>query len=163
MRYRGAEETACLPSPLSLMQAFNVVVNATTFWTRLALAVLATWRITHLFASEDGPLYIIVRIRRRLGASFAGSLMDCFQCLSFWVAAPMAFFVTRKPVELLFTWLALSGAACLLERLGNEPVVIHQVSETSAGGFESGLLRSETNGAQATDTDTVNSVRKSTE
>ncbi len=163
MKYGGAEATACLRSPLSIMQAFNVAVNATTFWMRLALAVLATWRITHLLASEDGPLDIIVRIRRRFGVSFAGTLMDCFQCLSFWVAAPVAFFVTRKPAELLFTWLALSGATCLLERLGNEPVMIHQVSETTTGGSENGLLRSETNGAQAPDTDTANSVDKSTE
>lgn len=91
---------------------------------RFILAVLATWRITHLLASEDGPWDLVVRLRARLGRSFAGRLMDCFYCLSIWVAAPIAFFVTRTPMQLVVTWLALSGAACLLERIGQQPVSI---------------------------------------
>ena len=91
---------------------------------RFVLAVLATWRITHLLASEDGPWDLVVRLRARLGRSFAGSLMDCFYCLSVWVAAPMAFFVSRNPMELVVTWLALSGAACLLERIDQQPISI---------------------------------------
>jgi hypothetical protein len=46
--------------------------------------------------------------------------MDCFSCLSVWVAAPLALTVTRRPREALGTWLALSGAACLLERAAEE-------------------------------------------
>lgn len=88
------------------------------------MAALATWRITHLLAKEDGPADLIVRIRKRLGSGWAGRLMDCFHCLSFWVAAPMVFFVGGEPLELLLTWLALSAAACLLERTAPEPVVI---------------------------------------
>lgn len=90
-------------------------------WLRAVLAVLATWRVTHLLASEDGPGDVIVRLRRWLGDSFAGALMDCFYCLSLWVAAPAAFFVARQPLELVVTWLALSGGACLLERIGQAP------------------------------------------
>jgi hypothetical protein len=105
-------------------------MDVTAFWIEFALAVLATWRLTHLLVSEDGPADVVVRLRRRLGAGFAGKLMDCFQCLSLWIAAPMAFFVTRRPLELLLAWLAISGAACLVERLGHEPVVVEQVSET---------------------------------
>jgi hypothetical protein len=30
---------------------------------KFVLAVLATWRVTHLLASEDGPADIIVRYR----------------------------------------------------------------------------------------------------
>ncbi len=99
------------------------------FWIRFVLGVLATWRITHLFVSEDGPGDLIVRIRRRLGRSFLGRLMDCFQCLSIWVAAPVACFVTRSFPEAVMVWLALSGAACLLERLGQKPVIIEPISE----------------------------------
>ena len=86
-------------------------------------AILATWRVTHLLALEDGPWDVIVRLRLRLGRSFAGALMDCFKCLSLWIAAPAALFVARSPLDWLFAWLALSGAACLLERLGHEPAV----------------------------------------
>ncbi len=91
-------------------------------WLHFVLAVLASWRITHLLVAEDGPADFIVRLRRRLGRSFAGRLMDCFYCLSLWVAAPFAFFVSLRPMELLVTWLALSGAACLLERWAQPPV-----------------------------------------
>ncbi|MDX6422780.1 MAG: hypothetical protein QOI67_251 [Gaiellaceae bacterium] len=77
--------------------------------------------MTHLIAEEDGPANAIVRVRARLGTSFAGELMDCFYCLSIWVAAPVTLTVTRRPREALGTWLALSGAACLLERATEQP------------------------------------------
>ncbi len=102
-------------------------------WMRFVLAVLATWRVTHLLANEDGPADIIVRFRRLLGQSLAGSLMDCFNCLSLWIAAPLALFVTRRPVEWLMSWLAISGGACLLERLGREPVNIQPLSHPLEG------------------------------
>lgn len=93
-------------------------------WMRLALAVLATWRVTHLLGREDGPGQVLARLRARLGWGFWGRLMDCFYCLSVWVAAAFAPFVARRPAELLVAWLALSGAACLLERLGTPPVTL---------------------------------------
>lgn len=46
--------------------------------------------------------------------------MDCFKCLSLWISAPAALFVTRTPLTWLFVWLALSGAACLLQRAAQE-------------------------------------------
>ncbi len=112
---------------------------------RFVLAVLATWRVTHLLASEDGPADIIVRFRALLGRSIIGKLMDCFNCLSLWVAALAALYVSRKPLEWLFCWLALSGGACLLERLGQEPVVIQPMSQP-AEGDNSDVLRSESHG-----------------
>ena len=99
----------------------------------LVLAVLATWRGTHLLASEDGPGDIIFRFRRLLGQSPAGELMDCFNCLSLWVAAPMTLFVSRQPSQWFMSWLAISGGACLLERLGREPVVVHSAPQPSQG------------------------------
>jgi len=86
------------------------------FGSRFALASLATWRITHLLAEEDGPADVVVRLRGRLGSGQLGSLMDCFYCLSVWVAAPLGVLTARRPREAPLTWLALSGAACLLER-----------------------------------------------
>ena len=122
-------------------------MTGTTFWIRFVLAVLATWRITHLLASEDGPADLIVRFRVRLGHGFAGKLMDCFECLSLWIAAPVALFVSRKPLDWLLIWLALSGAACLLQRVVHEPVIIQPIPETTKGKFNDGMLRSETSGA----------------
>jgi hypothetical protein len=102
-------------------------------WMRFVLAVLATWRITHLLASEDGPANIIVRLRSRLGNGLIGSLMDCFNCLSLWVAAPAALHLSRRPVLWAPSWLAISGGACLLERLGEKPIVMGQNSQQEQG------------------------------
>jgi hypothetical protein len=95
-------------------------------------------------ANEDGPAELIVRFRARLGNGPVGKLMDCFQCLSLWVAFLIAFFVTRGAVNVILTWLALSGAACLLERIGQEPVVIQPIRQISEGEISNGMLRSET-------------------
>ena len=116
------------------------------FWARLVLAVLATWRVTHLLASEDGPADIIVRFRALLGQSLAGKLMDCFHCLSLWIAALAALFVSRQPLEWLFCWLAISGAACLLERLGQPPVVV-EPAQTFEGDLDH-VLRTEADGVR---------------
>ncbi len=108
-------------------------MNSFNLWARLVVAVLATWRVTHLLANEDGPADIIVRFRKLLGRSLTGQLMDCFNCLSLWIAALAALFVSRRPLEWLMSWLAVSGGACLLERLGREPVVIQPQPEVSEG------------------------------
>ena len=115
---------------------------------RFLLAVLATWRVTHLLAKEDGPADLIVKFRARLGDGLFGKLMDCFYCLSIWVAAPLALFVTRTPIEWLLTWLALSGGACLLERIGRDPVVIQPIQEQPTEVHD-GMLWPETNSSAA--------------
>jgi hypothetical protein len=102
-------------------------------WFRFVLAVLATWRVTHLLANEDGPADVVVRVRLWLGDRLIGKLMDCFNCLSLWIAAPAALFVSRHPAEWLFSWLALSGAACLLERVTQAPAVIESIPELEEG------------------------------
>ena len=69
-----------------------------SLWVRFLLAILATWRLTHLFAKEDGPANLVVRFRARLGSGSAGRLMDCFNCLSVWVAAPVPLLQVRTRV-----------------------------------------------------------------
>ena len=87
------------------------------FATRFVLGALATWRVTHLIAEEDGPADAVLRLRARLGNGQLGRLMDCFACTSVWVAAPVSVAVARRPRDAPLTWLALPGAACLLERV----------------------------------------------
>ena len=79
-------------------------------------AALATWRLAHLLAEEDGPGDVVVLLRARLGDSVAGRAMDCFYCLSLWVAAPLAGLVAPDVTGFVLLWLGCSGAACLLER-----------------------------------------------
>src|ERR1019366_3601305 len=87
---------------------------------RFGVAALATWRLTHLLANEDGPADVIARVRESLGTSELGALMDCFHCTSIWVAIPFAFYVAKKPADRLASWLALSAAACLLQEISSE-------------------------------------------
>ena len=89
--------------------------------TRFVLGSLATWRVAHLLADEDGPADLVVRLRARLGSRLLGELMDCFYCLSVWVAAPASLAVARRKRDVPVVWLALSGAACLLERVTAAP------------------------------------------
>jgi hypothetical protein len=91
---------------------------------RFSLAALAAWRITHLLAAEDGPAAVVAKARSRLGSGPAGELADCFGCLSMWVTIPLIPFVTRRRAEAPVCWLALSGAAFLLERLSGEPETV---------------------------------------
>lgn len=113
------------------------------FWQRFLLGVLATWRLAHLLADEDGPFDVIVKVRRRLGGSWLGRLLDCFYCLSFWIAAPFAFWVCEQPLDRGVAWIALSGGACLLQRFSERqspPVNIMPIP----GEEDNALLRSST-------------------
>jgi hypothetical protein len=83
----------------------------------LILAILGVWRITHLLQAEDGPWDVIVRLRRAAGRGFRGRLLDCFYCLSLWIAAPFATWLGVGLAQKLLLWPALSGAAILLDRL----------------------------------------------
>ena len=84
------------------------------YW--LVVIALAVWRITHLLQAEDGPWDVVVRLRRMLGDMFWGRLMDCFYCLSLWIALPFALGMGESWKERLVLWPALSAAASLLER-----------------------------------------------
>jgi hypothetical protein len=115
-------------------------------WLRFVLAILATWRVTHLLALEDGPWDIIARVRMRLGDSVFGRLLDCFYCLSFWVSALIVLLMRLPPAEWPLWWLACSGGACLLERLGPQPDRFGPFDrldqeDTHARGGSDGMLR----------------------
>ncbi len=84
--------------------------------SRFVVASLAVWRVTHLLAAEDGPGDAILRLRTRAGSGPLGELMDCFLCVSVWVSVPASLAVAKRRRDLPLVWLALSGAACLLER-----------------------------------------------
>jgi hypothetical protein len=85
------------------------------------VGALCVWRVTHLLNAEDGPLDWFVRLRRMMGDGFLGDVLDCFYCLSLWIAAPVALLISFGWLERPLVWLALSGAACLLERATEKP------------------------------------------
>lgn len=80
------------------------------------ICALACWRLSHLLSKEDGPWDIIFRIRKQLGQGFFGSLLDCFYCVSIWIALPLALWWGTHWTLQFIGWLAISGAACLLEQ-----------------------------------------------
>lgn len=101
-------------------------------FTRFLIAALAVWRLTHLLTAEDGPWDVSVRIRRAAGEGFFGHLLDCFYCLSVWIALPVAWVLHRDLIDWALVWLGLSGAAILLERATaprEEPVAPAQFIE----------------------------------
>lgn len=85
------------------------------YWFLLGL--LAVWRVTHLLSEEDGPWQIVVRLRVAVGNGFWGGLLDCFNCMSLWIAAPFALGTGATPGESFCLWLAFSGGAIVLQRL----------------------------------------------
>ncbi len=87
----------------------------------LLLGALAVWRITHLLQAEDGPWDVVVRLRAWAGDSPLGRAMDCFYCLSLWIALPCALLLGAGWLEQLLLWPALSAAAILLERATGQP------------------------------------------
>jgi len=115
-------------------------VQEGNFAARFVVGALATWRVTHLLVEEDGPADAVVRLRERAGDGWAGQALDCFYCLSIWTAAPVAAAVARRPREAPLTWLALSGAACLLEQAtadkGDPDVLWEQAQEDAPPQFD---------------------------
>ena len=83
------------------------------------LGVLSVWRITHLLYAEDGPWALLVKLRSRAGHGLFGGLLDCFYCLSLWIAVPFAFLIGDTWRQRLLLWLSLSAGAILIQRLAS--------------------------------------------
>ncbi len=96
----------------------------------LLVAVLATWRLSHLVAHEDGPFDLVAKVRHAADFSVWGRLMDCPYCLNLWFAAPFAVWLASNWIDGLALWPAISGGACLIEQIsarlispGGPPVI----------------------------------------
>lgn len=89
---------------------------------QLLVSCLAVWRITHLLAEEDGPWDMVIRLRQRIHSAWLGNVLDCFYCLSIWVAIPFATWTGKAWMDRAILWPAISGAAILLERITRQEV-----------------------------------------
>lgn len=81
------------------------------------ISVLSVWRVTHLIQAEDGPFDVIYKLRKLAGKSFFGSLMDCFFCLSIWVALPVGIYFGSNWIERILLGLSFSASAIFLEQI----------------------------------------------
>jgi hypothetical protein len=70
-----------------------------------------------LLQAEDGPFDVIFKLRKSLGNGLLGSLMDCFYCLSLWVALPLGLYSGSTRLEKVLLWLALSAGSILIQNL----------------------------------------------
>jgi hypothetical protein len=122
------------------------------YFYEFLLGVLSVWRITHLLQAEDGPWDVVVHLRRRAGAGFWGQLLDCFYCLSLWIAAPCAIYLGGTLSQRILLWPALSAGAILLERVtdrghGEAPALFIEESEDEY------VLRQSENAGKSNDPD----------
>lgn len=90
---------------------------------KYVLLVIVVWRVTHLIGAEDGPFDIIISLRKLLGNSFFGKLMDCFYCLSVWIGLAVAGYAGKNVQEIIILCLYYSGASILIEKLTNKNFV----------------------------------------
>lgn len=90
------------------------------------LGALATWRVSVLLVREDGPFDLFARLRQVTSGTMPGRALECFYCTSLWMAAPVAFWLAGATRRWIIVWLALSGAACLLDRFSarREPAAV---------------------------------------
>ena len=110
---------------------------------RLVLGLFTVWRITHLLQAEDGPGDLVIRLRQAAGDGFWGKLLDCFYCLSLWVAAPLAIVIGESWRERALLWPSLSAGASLLEQATNPALRLSPASfvEEAAEKNNHGMLR----------------------
>ena len=112
------------------------------------------WRVTHIVSAEDGPGEVFVRLRKLVGRGFWGDLLDCFYCLSLWIAVPFACWLGDGWKEKLLLWPALSAAGILLERLSSprleeargkeeDPALYFEASEHEGEDHPDVVLRKE--------------------
>ncbi len=111
------------------------------YW--LMIGTFSVWRVAHLFAAEDGPWQLLARFRRRAGEGFFAALLDCFYCLSLWIALPVAGLIGEDWKESVLLWLALSGGAILLERVTVQRQMVPPAAYHEASEEDDGMLRKE--------------------
>ena len=98
---------------------------------KFTLSALAVYRVAFLIAREDGPWGVFRRLRIAVKDSVAGSLFSCLNCLSVWIALPMAAFVGSTWIEGIVAWWALSGAAVLADRATRDPFEVESGGQSS--------------------------------
>lgn len=95
---------------------------------RFVVTSLAVWRMTHLLAYEEGPFRVFARFRERVRTTFGETLLDCFSCLSLWVAGGIAPLAGVGGSQLLLVS-ALSAAAIGVEHHIGEQGELQEVQE----------------------------------
>lgn len=94
----------------------------------LLLLSLAVWRLSSLFAREDGPYDIFIKIRLKAGVSidefgeeYSTNMLSkgllCIWCNSLWFSSIVSLFASRNVIGYIFNTLALSALAIIIDKV----------------------------------------------
>ena len=91
----------------------------------VGLAILACYRLSQLFALDQGPYDVFDRLRRFCGKRGVDSLfwasvaegLHCPYCLGVWWAMPLAILVGGN---FILCWLGIAGGQAFLEALSSD-------------------------------------------
>jgi hypothetical protein len=97
--------------------------------TQTILTMLAVWRVTHLLVAEDGPWSVLVHLRAFLLNYKISKVLDCFYCLSIWVAIPFALWLTQGWYQWIVMALALSAGAIVIHE------ILQKISNTETAEY----------------------------
>ena len=85
----------------------------------LALAALATFRLSVAITEEEGPFGLFRKVRGWVDPdqkTWLGRGLNCVFCVSFWIALPIAALVTLDLYTLPLVWWGLAGAVMIIRR-----------------------------------------------
>jgi hypothetical protein len=82
---------------------------------------LPHWQRGEYLTREDGPGRIFASLREKLEHRSFGQILNCIKCAGVWVSIPFAFFVQGSWIELIVTWLALSGVTAVIDEWTRPP------------------------------------------
>jgi hypothetical protein len=86
-------------------------------WFLLILGGLATYRLALLVSKEDGPAYLLRRLRKMPDSKSARDGLQCEWCVSVWMALAVILWLWYigyvSPVLAPLYWLAMSAIAII--------------------------------------------------
>lgn len=88
---------------------------------KLIMLALAAYRLARMFAMEDGPFDVFVRIRARfdpLQTTWLGRGVNCPLCVGFWASLfALAVWFIPGVGPIIVTWWAVAGLQTIVQRV----------------------------------------------
>lgn len=92
-------------------------------WFTALIAVLASYRVAHAIAREEGPWSVFANIRGRFDPNqetWVGRGLTCAACVSVWTSLIVVLMILYLPEALmipLMFWLAVAGGCLILNKV----------------------------------------------
>lgn len=92
-------------------------------WFTALVAVLASYRIAHAIAREEGPRSVFANIRGRLDPNqetWLGRGITCAACVSVWTSLVIVLMILYLPEVVtapIMFWLAVAGGGLILNKV----------------------------------------------